>query len=91
MKEDGMCKIKYIEYLCHATYECRTVEYIYNQLLAEFELENNNLPLNAGSVVLSTVLDSTLGRKVYTKGPPPNPPGPPPNPPRPPPNPLSLS
>ena len=32
-------KIKKIESLYHATYECRTIEHIYNQILAEFELE----------------------------------------------------
>ena len=65
--EDGMCrsckkenKIKHIESLHHATYECRTVEYIYSQILAEFELETENPPLNAGSVVLNSHLELIL-------------------------------
>ena len=54
MTEDGMCKsckkeykIKNSESLYHANFECRTVEYIYNQILAVLKLENDNLPLNA--------------------------------------------
>ena len=43
------------------------MEYIYNQILTEFELDNDNLPLNAGSVVLSTVLDSTQGSRQLSK------------------------
>ena len=68
MTEDGMCisykkenKIKNIESLYHATFECSSVEYIYNQIMTEFKIENKNLPLNAVSVVLSTVLNSTQG------------------------------
>ena len=71
MVEDGMCrsckkenKLKVIESLLHATYECNSVEYIYRQILSEFALDVENLPLNSGSVVLSTVLDSTQGSRL---------------------------
>ena len=57
-------KLKIIESLLHATYECSSVEYIYRQILSEFALEAENLPLNSGSVVLSTVLDSTQGSRL---------------------------
>ena len=74
MTEDGMCKsckneykIKNIESRYHATYECRMVKYIYNQILAEFELENDNIPLYAGSGVLITVLDSTPGSQQMSE------------------------
>ena len=69
--EDGICrsckkenKKSVPESLLHATYECSTVEYIYRQILYEFELQSENLPLNSGSVVLSTVLDSTKGARL---------------------------
>ena len=42
-------KVKLIESFHHATYECRIVKYIYRKILAEFELEAENL--NSGSVV----------------------------------------
>ena len=56
-------KLKVIESLLHATYECSSVEYIYRQILSEFALDAENLALNSGSVVLSTVLDSTQGSR----------------------------
>ena len=57
-------KQKIIESLQHATYECSSVEYIYRQILSEFALDAENLPLNSRSVVLSTVIDSTQGSRL---------------------------
>ena len=61
-EDEGHCVNCYVEeygqeideYLRHAVYLCPTIIYIRRQILHEFELELENIPLNIGCVILGT-------------------------------------